>query len=63
MRFMFAALLIVLLSVVCFPAPAMAQCEGGSCRVGALAPVRIFRVVRERERKPLRNAGRWLIRR
>jgi hypothetical protein len=66
----FAALIVICVLVLCsFPAPAMADCSGGSCSAGQVvtAPFRAARAVagriRDRERKPIVTGVRWLFRR
>lgn len=65
MKFALICVLCVM-ALACFPSDALADCGAGARGGAALAPVRaaraVFVRVRERERKPLRSAGRWLLR-
>lgn len=65
MRSFIAILIVFVLVCVFFPSPAMADCSGGACRLGQVvsAPVRLARAIRNRDRKPVVNGVRWLVRR
>lgn len=65
MRSILLVFALVALCACFFPQDAMADhCAGGAClRSLAAAPVRAFRDVRNRERKPIARGVKWLLRR